>query len=87
MHMQTVLLGDFNIDLSEGNEPPQNKKLLQFCEQYNLREVIHPQTTTDYNTTIDHIYTNIENTRSGVAEIHYSYHKAVWIALSDSSTF
>ena len=38
--------------------------------------------TTDYNTLIDHVYTNIENveTVSGNLETYFSDHKAIWIS-------
>ena len=38
--------------------------------------------TTDMKTLIDHIYTDVCEYKSGVAETYYSFHKGVWIACS-----
>lgn len=77
----TIVLGDFNVDISEYAQSSTKVKLLDFFQKYNLKEVIQPAVTTDYNTAIDHIYTNIKNIKTGVSETYYSYHKAIWIAL------
>ena len=46
------------------------------------------KSTTDNNTTIDHIYTNVADTlySAGVLEVFFSDHKAIWISKLNSST-
>ena len=75
------VLGDFNVDISKHSTCTDKQKLEQFFHNFHLQEIIHPMPTTDLQTTIDHIYTNIDQRQSGVLETYFSYHKAVWIAV------
>ncbi|XP_078345269.1 uncharacterized protein LOC144630776 [Oculina patagonica] len=74
-----IILGDFNIDV---NNEVQNSSLYhQMIVSYGYKQHISGFTT-DNRTTIDHIYTNINESRvqTGVLETYFSDHKAVWIA-------
>jgi hypothetical protein len=72
----TVILGDFNIDLSVQSN--QTKNLLSFFHTHNFHQLI-TSPTTDYETTIDHIYTNVttETIHADVHETYFSYHKLI----------
>ncbi|XP_078357307.1 uncharacterized protein LOC144642199, partial [Oculina patagonica] len=74
-----IILGDFNIDF---NNVVQNSSIHnQMIETYGYKQLISGFTT-DNRTTIDHIYTNLNESRvqTGVLETYFSDHKAVWIA-------
>ena len=74
-----IILGDFNIDF---NNDVQNSSLYhQIAVSYGYKQHISGFTT-DNRTTIDHIYTNINESRvqTGVLETYFSDHKAVRIA-------
>ena len=73
-----IILGDFNISLNTDNT---DKKPLQnlLVNQFKYRQIIH-EPTNDYGSTIDLIFTNMENSDSGVCETYYSDHKIIWIA-------
>ena len=80
----TIIIGDFNIDLSK--QTSQVAQLLAFFEKHGFSNV-RTNYTTDYRTTIDHIYTNIpeNNIRADTHETYYSYHKAVYLQLNSQS--
>ena len=69
----SVILGDFNIDHVKTNP----YGILQ-----NYRQCI-TNPTTDYNSLLDHIYTNMdqEQIRCGVFESYFSDHKPIWAEL------
>lgn len=74
-----IILGDFNIDL---NDDVQISSLHnQMIVSYGYKQHILG-CTTDNRTTIDHIYSNLSESRiqAGVLETYFSDHKAVWIA-------
>ncbi|KAL9964814.1 hypothetical protein ACROYT_G028502 [Oculina patagonica] len=74
-----IILGDFNIDFNDG---VQNSSIHnQMIVTYGYKQLIS-SFTTDNRTTIDHIYTNLNESRvqTGVLETYFSDHKAVWIA-------
>ena len=73
-----VILGDFNIDW---NDDVQRSTLFNQMITYGYRQHIVGYTT-DYRTTIDHIYSNLTESRvkTGIRETYFSDHKAVWIA-------
>lgn len=71
-------MGDFNVNMSD----PANKQLLNFMKNHHLLQIIN-NVTTDYNTTIDLIFTNLHkigNFSSGILECYYSYHKPIWMS-------
>ena len=71
-----IIMGDFNIDVSDGNS--------QFV-QFMLKELqcnqLVKETTTNQNTTIDLIFTNIKQTKNGVIHMPWSDHKAIWVSV------
>ncbi|KAL9956274.1 hypothetical protein ACROYT_G037732, partial [Oculina patagonica] len=74
-----IILGDFNIDFNDG---VQNSSIHnQMIVTYGYKQLIL-SFTTDNRTTIDHIYTNLNEStvQTGVLETYFSDHKAVWIA-------
>ncbi|XP_078349889.1 uncharacterized protein LOC144634728 [Oculina patagonica] len=74
-----IILGDFNIDFNNGVQ--KSSIHTQMIETYGYKQLISGFTT-DNRTTIDHIYTNLNESRvqTGVLETYFSDHKAVWIA-------
>ena len=73
------LLGDFNIDwTSESFEKHALEKFM--THKLHYRQAIKGLTT-DYNTTIDLIFTNIQTYKCGIMEAYYTDHKLCWISV------
>ena len=77
-----VLGGDFNVDASSDNTD--TATLNKLMSMYGLHQLIHAPTT-DYGSTLDLIFTNLDSDKSysGVLESWYSDHKATWVAIQD----
>ena len=73
-----IILGDLNIHVDDQKYEVLNTLL---CS-HGMRQLIMEETTNNH-TTIDLIFTNIEelSVRSGVLESYYSHHKPVWISV------
>lgn len=74
-----VLTGDFNID----NLSSQTGNLMTFMSEFNLK-YLPTDSTTDYGSALDHIYTNISDAQIqswGTLESYFSDHKPLYIAL------
>ncbi|XP_071855229.1 uncharacterized protein [Apostichopus japonicus] len=81
---QTLIIGDFNVDVLQ-NTPEKKSLLSLFTRTFKYQQIILTPTT-DYNSCLDHIYTNIPTSKtigSGVLESYYSDHKATWISLQN----
>ena len=78
-----IIGGDFNVDVSTGDEQTVQLTSLM-ASKHGLEQIIHGPTT-DYGSTIDLIFTNLdkENHLAGVLENWYSDHKPIWIAVND----
>ncbi len=76
-----VFIGDFNVDLLETSSD-KNKLIRYMMQQKGYTQLIQ-EYTTDYQSLIDHIYTNIPQMviTSGVLESYYSDHKPIFICL------
>lgn len=72
-----VIFGDFNVNWSNANS---EKTALEntMSKQLNYKQIISASTT-DYNSTIDLIFTNLPQYDSGTCETYYSDHKLIWI--------
>ena len=77
----TVLLGDFNIDLIQGNSEQQALKKYLITDKGSTQLI--NQFTTDYRTQIDHVYTNVPQCvqSGGTLESYYSDHKPIYISM------
>lgn len=74
-----IILGDFNIDWKSSSKDKTNLETL--LKQFGYRQVI-TEPTTDYCTTIDLIFSNLDETLdSGISEIYYSDHSLVWMTV------
>ena len=79
-------MGDFNINILKKahqtiNEksPDNHQTISNLCNDLNTKQLINTATTKQ-NTIIDHIYTNITNTKkSGVIKTYYSDHDQIFI--------
>ena len=80
-HTHFLIGGDFNNDASENLAEP----LQQFCEIFGLRQLIQ-SVTTDTNSKLDLVFTNIPNSciSSFVLESWYSDHKPCWVSLAQN---
>ena len=74
-----IFIGDFNVNWLVEVE---RQSLYNVMVRDNGYRQLIDNPTTDNNTVIDHIYTNIVNmeTVSGNLETYFSDHKAIWIA-------
>ena len=74
-----IFIGDFNVNWLV--EMERQSLYNDMVRDNGYRQLIE-NPTTDNNTVIDHIYTNIVNmeTVSGNLETYFSDHKAIWIA-------
>ena len=77
----TVILGDFNVNISEPS--PEKNTMLKYLVTEKCFSQLITDYTTDYRTTIDHIYTNIPHQVdiSGVLESYYTDHKPIFLQL------
>ena len=68
-----IIIGDFNLDLSEDK----NKKVMSNIF-HGYRQLVL-QSATDYRSWLDHVYTNIHEDmiKTFVSEVYYSDHKAI----------
>ena len=73
-----ILLGDLNVDLLKRKNNP-ILDILDSCDQ----KISLP--TTDYGSLIDHVYSDIPNSRSewGVFESYFSDHKPLWGCITE----
>ena len=83
-----IFIGDFNVNIRESS--PDTKKLLDYFLSEKKYTQLIQQYTTDYKSTLDHIYTNIplNTVYSGVLESYYSDHKPIFIqnvSIADAS--
>ena len=76
-----VFIGDFNVDLLETSSD--NNKLTRYMIQQKGYTQLIKEHTTDYQSLIDHIYTNVPQLviTSGVLESYHSDHKPIFICL------
>ncbi|CAG2214630.1 unnamed protein product [Mytilus edulis] len=77
---EVILMGDFNVDWSEQNAEKQ--QLQKYLNSISFTQLITTPTTDD-NTCIDLIFTNLHcnSIQSGTLEVFFSPHKPVWIAI------
>ena len=81
--LPTLITGDFNVDFLQETLDKQ-KIMTHFDTSLKCRPLIN-EATTDYNSCLDNIYTNIPESNvvsCGVQESFYSDHKSVWITLA-----
>ena len=74
-----IIIGDFNVNWLCETERQSLYNVM--VRDYGYRQLI-TNCTTDNNTLIDHLYTNVVNmkTSSGNLETYFSDHKAIWVA-------
>ena len=73
-----INMGDFNLDFYHVKTFPTYSS-----SEYSLYQLI-TSSTTNYDSLLDHIYTNIDNSQihsAGVLESYFSDHKPIFIAL------
>lgn len=76
-HDRIILMGDFNIDLSQiGNNFQHFMKAFQMENKLSENDL-----TTDNNTQIDVIFANFKNIVAGTYESCFSDHKPIWCML------
>ena len=76
----SVILGDFNVDLL--SDSLSKTTLLNEMKEMGFVQIVKTATT-DYNSVLDHIYTNIPEqiSLSGVLESYFSDRKPVFACL------
>ena len=73
-----IIIGDFNTDERK------YKHLTSFLQSKLYNQLVTEETTNNH-TTIDLIFTNIpdDKRKHGVLESYFSYHKPIWISVSN----
>lgn len=73
-----IIIGDFNINWQNIPDNSLIKNLL--CAQNGFTQMVE-KPTTDYLTTLDHIYVNFNfpNMKCGTFETYYTDHRAIWL--------
>ena len=71
--MPLVIMGDFNIDVSRNHG-----HIIKFLNDSFVCKLLTKEPTTDNLTTLDHIYSNIEDGIVGTIETYWSDHKIVY---------
>ncbi|CAB4031615.1 Hypothetical predicted protein, partial [Paramuricea clavata] len=81
VNQRAIVFGDFNVDLSKNSH--EHKALLSNMVQSKGYTQLITNCTTDYQTQIDHIYTNIPRLiyTSGILESYYSDHKPIFACI------
>ena len=76
---QNIIIGEFNVNWMVNAE---RQSLYNVMIRDNGYTQLTTTYTTDNNTLIDHIYTNVTNmeTDSGNIETNFSDHKAIWVS-------
>ena len=77
--MNTVVLGDFNIDHLIPSTQLTDLHTTMLT-RYNASTKLNIETT-DYHSSLDHVYTNMDDTTCGVLETYWSDHKAIYVAI------
>ena len=82
-----IIMGDFNIDV--GIPAINNKYCIPFCTKHNLTQLINEPTRVDpvkgTATTIDHIYTNVNNVKqSGLINFHLTDHVPIYLSIKST---
>ena len=72
-HQSFILIGDMNLDVGS----PQYNDFYQWLACHIPGEQLCQQPTTDYNSTLDHVYTNHPTAQVAFFESSWSDHKAV----------
>lgn len=83
---ETIIVGDFNIDLKKG---PLNKSLEELLHQQKLKSQLEIDENTTYvGTQIDWILSNLNETTitAGTYRTVFSYHCAIYIIVKDLQT-
>lgn len=73
-HLQdcnSIIMGDFNVDFNK--QSSQQHTLQKFMSESGFQQKIHEQTT-DHHSTLDLIFTNVQDVQTGVLEVYYSDH-------------
>lgn len=74
----TILIGDFNLNFK--TKSVQQIALQKIASEHSYHQHIgHP--TTDYQSTLDLIFSNMAAVQTGVLEMNFAHHKAVLIAI------
>ena len=73
VHKPFMVLGDFNFDLTNGNVPFQEFMVQTFRCTQHVQE-----STTDYGSLLDLVFSNIGNVFTGIVECYWSDHKIVF---------
>ena len=72
-----VIMGDFNVNICDDN----NKAFVDFInQQFRCHQKI-TKTTTDKQSMLDLIFTNIDNVEVGVTECPWSDHNAIYLTI------
>ena len=76
---KTIIMGDFNVNWMAEDE---RRPLYSLMIEDNGYQQLVPSCTTDSNTLIDHLYTNVPNVLTevncGVFETYFTDHKIIW---------
>ena len=77
--LQNIVIGDFNVNWLVNTE---RQPLYNVMVTDNSYRQLICGVTTDNQTLIDHIFTNISDTEteSGVLEAYFSDHNAIWVS-------
>ena len=77
---QVIFMGDFNINWLDQVE---RRSLYNVMINENGLEQLISSCTTDKETLIDHLYTNLieEDVQAGTLETYFSDHKAIWASI------
>jgi endonuclease/exonuclease/phosphatase (EEP) superfamily protein YafD len=71
-----ILIGDFNVNLIKDN----TFNLRRFFSVLQLESSLkNDESTTDYGTQIDCVFTNVQLLHATVWETYYSYHKGICV--------
>ena len=79
----TIILRDFNVNWMVEE---QRQSLYSLVIEDNGYQQLISSYTTEYNTLIDHVYSNVLDSEvtlcSGVFETYFTDHKIIWITIS-----
>ena len=76
-----ILIGDTNLDIKDSSA---KNKIYTIEKMLNCKQFMS-EFTTDYNTVLDHIYSNIDLKKFGTIDNYWSDHKIIYTSVTFKS--
>merc|ERR1711976_1048184 len=75
--MPFILMGDTNLNV---NDPSKASRIDHIEDKLHCRQMVR-EPTTDFDTILDHVYTNLNNMSVGTIDCYWSDHKFICVTI------